>query len=306
MMTRTIGVTLVLFMLAACEGERVAPDEKSQSFELSDDTSRKIVIVEDRLGFEHMLRVRASKTSLPRDLHDRDTVMNGYRIHAAVVTTEDAYLYAAFCSERALAVYPSRNGLLARAGVPTRLPSGEGEMEIYGEPGAEVLYLILSRNELSIADARLAAALECASKQATDCGSGLDSQLSMPGIPERTPASGASPKNDGSLSVQQVMRGDVVKKQPRPPRTADSQSMSSVERLHQQALGSVRYDEQAAITPLDSGADQSDEPDFIRKVGDLVWYEGEEPNGPKEAVAADTNGIAIVRYEFRHVASTSR
>jgi len=36
-----------------------------------------------------------------------------------------------------------------------------------------------------------------------------------------------------------------------------------------------------------------------------MWYEADGANGPGEVVAADTDGIAVVRYRFTHVAPTS-
>jgi hypothetical protein len=101
------------------------------------------------------------------------------------------------------------------------------------------------------------------------------------------------------------MRGDVVKKRRRPPRASNSQGSSSAKNTPREASGSGQHGEEAGTTPMNAGIAQSDVPDFIRKMGDLVWYEAEGGNGPGEAVAADADGIAIMRYEFKHVASTS-
>lgn len=303
-MTDSMRATFVVATLAACSGDRVARGSEPQSAE-PDGLSRSLHVDEGRLGFDHVLRGRASKTSLPYDLRDGDVVTSGYRIHAVVMTSEDAHLYAAFCSSGDLAVYPSRMGVATRAGVLTRLPPGAGEIVIRGSPGLEVLYLILSRGELSIADPRLAAAIAAASSQITDCGSRLDSELSRPpGGGEPTQTSSSTVKAAGTLSPKQVMRGDVTKTRPRPPR-AHSQGSASAVSSGKNGAGIVQHGAQAVATPMDAGIVQSDQPDFIRNAGDFVWYEENQPHVPEEVVAADADGIAIVRYEFKHVASTT-
>ncbi len=84
-------------------------------------------VEQGRLGFEHKLKVRPSKTAMAHELHelhDGDTVMTGDRIHASAVTPEKAYLYVAFCTRHELAIYPSQHGVHTIAVSPMFVPKG--------------------------------------------------------------------------------------------------------------------------------------------------------------------------------------
>src|ERR1041384_6913621 len=109
-------------------------------------------------------------------------VQDGDRLQLSVRTSKDGYLYIAFCSQQAqdpryrgLSVFPDQGGLRMVANRPTLAPARDGkigEIVLDNQPGQETLYLILSRNELSRADAGLAAVLAAArrGREATDCG----------------------------------------------------------------------------------------------------------------------------------------
>jgi hypothetical protein len=152
-------------------------------------------------------------------------------------------------------MYPSQGGVRARAGELVLLPEGGGELLVEDHDGSEVLYLILSRNELPLADPNLAAlvAADGDTSKAMDCGASLDSKLM---------------KSTGVLSQTNVLRGERVPKKRMP---------------------SSR-----------SGAPEN--PDLARNPGDIVWYMGDEADGSPAAVAADSSGIAVVRYRFIHAA----
>src|ERR1043165_3583856 len=119
------------------------------------EVTRGIHAGQGRLGFDHVLQVRRSATAAPRDLHDGDTVMTGDRIRASVTTSADAYVYLVFCGGQQFQMYPSQRGVRARAGDVVLVPAGAGELVLDDRPGSEVLYLILSGNELSLADPSL-------------------------------------------------------------------------------------------------------------------------------------------------------
>lgn len=181
-----------------------------------------------RLGFDHAVQVRRSATAVPHELRDGDTVLTGDSIRASVMTTADAYLYLAFCKDQHLQVHPSQGGVRTRAGDLVLVPEGGGDLVLDDHPGSEVLYLIVSRSELSLADPQLAALLFATGDRAkaVDCGTSLDSRLM---------------KSTAVLPPSNVLRGE-------------------------------RY-------PADG------------------------PGSPGAVVAADADGIAIVRYRFIHVAS---
>ncbi|HSS03455.1 MAG TPA: hypothetical protein VLM79_40605 [Kofleriaceae bacterium] len=178
-----------------------------------------------RLGFDHVLQVRRSATADPHELRDGDTVMTGDRIRASVATSADAYVYLVFCAGRQFQMYPSQRGVRTKAGDVVRIPQGAGELVLDDQPGSEVLYLILSRNELSIADPSLASLIATTGDGSTavDCGSNLDMRL-------RKSTEVTTPSN--------VLRGERIR-----------------------------------------------------------------ASGSGAAIAADADGIAIVRYRFVHVAS---
>jgi hypothetical protein len=220
--------------------------------------------------------VRRSKQAAPHELHDGDTVMSGDRIRVSVATSEDAYLYLAFCAGHELAVYPSRRGVRTRAGNLTLVPEGDGELVVDGGPGPEVLYLILSRTELSLVDPHLADAIAATGHGAkeVDCGADLDAKLARP-------ASGGPPRAPGSAMGKNVLRGGVVPKMPMPASRA----------------------RRGGAAPVDAGAAAAppDDPDFARSPGEIVWYGDDGPNGPGEVIATDADGIAVVRYGFTHI-----
>jgi len=140
-------------------------------------------------------RLRARRTrhrqSITLDeIHSGDTLMNGDRLKLSIRTSRDGCLYLAFCSPRAkdpryrgLGVFPERGGIPMVADQLTLAPPGDGEIVLDEQPGPEALYLIVSRDELSRADARLADALAAArhGRETTDCGAPFQAAVSRPG-----------------------------------------------------------------------------------------------------------------------------
>ena len=189
------------------------------------EVTRGLHLEQGRFGFDHVLQVRRSATGAPRELQDGDTVMTGDRVRASVVTSADAHVYLVFCGGQQLQMYPSQRGVRIKAGDVVLVPEGGGELVLDDRPGSEVLYLILSRSELSVADPSLASLIGATGDggRAIDCGSNLDAQLM---------------KSTGATAPNNVLRG---------------------ERIRTSSAGAV--------------------------------------------VAADADGIAIVRYRFTHVAS---
>src|SRR5262249_3235697 len=139
-------------------------------------------------------------------------LITGDRIRATVQTSENAYLYLAFCAHHELAVYPSPSGIRTRAGELTVVPPGGGELVLDGVPGPEVLYVIVSRNERSLADRHLATALAAKrpSNMPVDCATNLEAELAKP-------PSDASAIKLPTPSSTNVLRGAMVRKKQIPP-----------------------------------------------------------------------------------------
>jgi len=254
-----------------------------------------------RLGFDHSLQLRHSQNDAPHELHDGETVMSGDRLRAAVRTSEDAHVYLAFCSHHELAVIPSQSGTLARAGEPTAVPPGHGDVVLDNEPGPEVLYVIVSRNEIAMADPRLASALTATrpGDAPTDCGASMDAKLAKPTKESKPHA--ASGKETTTL------RGTLVRKQPRPPVRSVENPPSPI------STSPPAYREGGSVgAPLIASSGPAytlPDPDFERYPGNIVWYGADGTAGPtaqEGVVAADPEGIAVVRYHFTHVARTSQ
>jgi hypothetical protein len=167
------------------------------------EVTRGLHIVQGRLGFDPAIQVRRSDTAGLHELHDGDSVMTGDGIRASVRISADAYLYLAYCADQRLEMYPSQRGVRARAGDLVLLPEGGGELRVEDHAGSEVLYLILSRNELPLAAADLAAAVAATgdTSKAMDCGASLDSKLM---------------KSTGVLPQTNVLRGERVPKKRMP------------------------------------------------------------------------------------------
>jgi hypothetical protein len=167
------------------------------------EVTRGLHIVEGRLGFDPAIQVHRSDTAGLHELHDGDSVITGDGIRASVRTSADAYVYLAFCADQRLEMYPSQRGVRARAGELVLLPEGGRELLVDEHAESEVLYLILSRNDLPMADPDLAALVAATgdTSNAVDCGASLDSKLM---------------KSTGVLSQTNVLRGERVRKKRMP------------------------------------------------------------------------------------------
>lgn len=247
------GVAILIFVQRGQQEDSVGPSavDPQGSQSRSAEVTRGMHVERGRLGFDHALEVRDSKTAVAHELRDGATVMTGDRIRASVTTSTGAYLYLAFCAEQHLQVYPSPRGVRTRAGDLVRVPEGDGELELDDHPGSEVLYLILSQDELAVADPDLAALLAAGGdgSKPVACGASLDGKLMK---------SAGSPSN--------VLRGERIPRKHRPQWRTD-------------------------------GADLAGDP------GDVVWYAADRAGSPGTVIAADADGIAVVRYRFLHVSA---
>lgn len=246
------GVAIVVVLQRGQQEDPVGPSagDHPGSQRGSAEVTRGMHVERGRLGFEHALEVRGANTAGFHELRDGDTVMTGDRVHASVTTSTGAYLYVTFCAEQHLQVYPSQRGVRTRAGDLVRVPEGDGELELDSHPGFEVLYLILSQDELSVADPELAALLAAGGdgNKPVACDASLDGKLMK--------SAGSPPSN--------VLRGERIPRKPRPPSRTGG-------------------------------------PELAGGPGDVVWYAADGAGSPGTVIAADADGIAVVRYRFRHV-----
>jgi hypothetical protein len=183
---------------------------------------------------ETRLRARRMQHGQPitlDEIRSGDTVLDGDRLQLSVRTSKDGYLYLAFCSQQArdpryrgLSVFPDKGGGIPMvANQPTLAPARDGEVVLDHQHGQEALYLILSRHELSRADAGLADVLAAArrGREATDCGAPF--QAAVAGSHKRTTgrrgwnggpreASAAPPATNPDLGkpVVEIQRGGYV------------------------------------------------------------------------------------------------
>jgi hypothetical protein len=191
------GVAIVVFR------DTVAPPDRALAvMSGSADVKRGMLVERGRLGFDHALEVRGSKTAVFHELRDGDTLVTGDRIRASVTTSTDAYLYLAFCADQHMQMYPSQRGVRTRAGQLAVVPEGDGELVLDNHPGSEVLYLIVSQDELLQADPHLAALVAGDGARPVSCDASLDTGLVK---------SGTSPQSN-------VLRGKRIPKRTTPSR----------------------------------------------------------------------------------------
>lgn len=173
------------------------------------DVTRGMHVEHGRLGFDHALQVRRSDTAAPRELHDGDTVMTGDIIRVSVRSSSDAHLYLAFCKDGRLQTYPWQHGLRISAGKLLLVPEFGSGFVVDAHLGTEVLYLILSRDELALADPQLGQLVAASSDETTtvDCGASLEVRLM---------------KSTATSPPGNVLRGETIPKKPMPRSRAGS------------------------------------------------------------------------------------
>jgi hypothetical protein len=259
------------------------------------ETTRGMNVEQGRLAFQRSLQARRSRDAVPHELHDGDTVMTGDRIRATIATSEDAYLYLAFCAEHKLTIYPTQRGVHTAAGSPKLVPEGNSELVLDGDPGPEILYLIVSRTELSLADPRLSAKLAAAGQdgKSVDCTASLDAEFARPAHQDGSAmVAASSPKTT-------VLRGRLVPNKRSLARHARAGHPPRVPTAS--GSGSSSDHDRPRPVDADTSTTRPDDPDFIRNPGTIVWYGPDGAGGSQDVVASDSEGIAVVRYRFAHV-----
>ena len=140
-----------------------------------------------RISFVCEFEARRPGTSEYRRITpSSDGVTNGDSIQALVTPTEDVYLYLGYCDGHEFALYPPQGSLRAEARHGTRIPPADGGLEITGNSRSEVVYLILSKSELSLSSSDLAVKIaskgrsvdgDCAGQMHNSAGEPISSQM---------------------------------------------------------------------------------------------------------------------------------
>jgi hypothetical protein len=201
------------------------------------------------------------------EIRSGDSVLDGDRLQVSVRASRDAYLYLAFCSQHAqdprygaLSVFPDQGGIRVIANQPTLAPVRDGkigEIVLDDQPGQEALYVILSRNELSRADAGLGDVLAAArrGRETADCGAPFEATVA------------------GSRKVD-----------------AERRDWNGGQR-----------EASAALPAPHSGAESVPSPDPGKPVVQIQRGGYVEFGGVRSGVETDSDGIVILRYEFKHI-----
>ena len=206
-------------------------------------------------------RVRGGQPTMLLELGNGDTVIDGDRLQVHLRTSQEAYLYVAFCSRKAkdprypgLKVFPEQGVIHTRAYEATVVPDRRAEIVLDNQPGRETLYLILSRTELSGSDAGLAQVIAAARQgnRSADCGASFQAAVAGSGK-QRAPKEAWS----GNLAGR---------KGPQP-------------------------------SPQASGSAEPDPVVEIQRGGDIVWND----DGVSMGLEADPNGVVVLRYGLTHV-----
>ncbi len=224
----------------------------------SDERGLKVVSAPLRLKIGLQLRGPRIDPRVVGTLVDGDTIVSGDRIRVSIETSEDAHLYLAFCNaRRELVLHPSHGSIGTHAGQLTSAPGERSDLLVDDNVGTEVLYVILSRAELSSADPRVSDALKASlpGGTAAACREGHTfSKATAPAPPPRT------------------TRPDATARPQRPAPGAGS-PMRSVPVA-------------PPLVTIERGMQVSQDSALAEVTAD-----------------ADANGIAILRYRFKHVAT---
>lgn len=169
---KTISMTLA--SLVACGGEN--------------DSIRTRVLT-NPIVFEHRLEARRQNSAIHRRLRPRDdSVSNGDLLQVFVKASQDVYLYLGYCERHEFALFPPA-GVVVRAEAKreARIPPEQGALEINSDAKSEVIYVILSTEELSLASPDLAVKLATSSRAVDGDCAGPMRDRSGKAIPPETP-----------------------------------------------------------------------------------------------------------------------
>jgi hypothetical protein len=229
---------------------------------------------------EHHLHARRTARGGSVTLDDvvtgQSVLVNGDLLQLSIRTSQQGYLYLAFCSQHdtgpryhGLSVFPPQGSIALTANVARTVPSRVGEIALDNNPGRETIFIVVSKTELSRSDSRLADILDGARQgaESADCG-----------------------------SFQRAVTGPNSKPVPVPTTTPLA---SKAARAGARAPSPVPAEAAAVRRPPPSAT--------IERGVDIVLSRdllGTDEDGARlvRGVDAGPDGIVVLRYEFLHVA----
>lgn len=202
-----------------------------------------------------------------RGFRDGELVRSGDHIQLTIQTREASHLVLAYCTrDRELAWFPPRGSIVTRPDEVVIAPDPNAAIVLDDNLGAEVLYVVVSRHELSLADPALGEAIERArgGRSTSDCGGALgDRRREVPSKERR-----------------------------RRPRAAPA-GLAAVPGGRAKTAGPSAA---SAYVP-DEEPERAPRPVGLVRGGSLRWEELETVTA-----TGDASGITILRYRFEHVA----
>lgn len=168
------AISMALAVVTACGGEN---------------NSIRNRVLTNPIVFEHRLEARRQGSSIRRILRPQgDSVSNGDRLQAFVKAAQDVYLYLGYCDGHEFALFPPVGAVVrAEAKREARIPPEHGALEIASDAKSEVIYVILSTEELSLASPDLAVKRATSSRSVDgDCAGPMRDSSGKP-IPPETP-----------------------------------------------------------------------------------------------------------------------
>lgn len=198
---------------------------------------------------------------------DGELVRSGDHLQLTLQTREASHVYLAYCTkDRELAWFPPRGSIATRPDEAVIAPAPNAAIVLDDNLGAEVLYVVVSGSELSLADPALGKAVERArsGRSAADCGQTFGDR-----------------RGEGPSKGTRRRPKAAPRELPAAPRDRAKAA---------EASGASAY------SPAEE-PEREPRPVGLVRGGSLRWDDLEQVTA-----TVDASGIAILRYGFEHVA----
>lgn len=165
-----------------------------------------------------VLQVRGSRTG---ELSNGDLVQSGDRLQLKIASKTDSHLYLAYCNAKgSLTWFPPRGSIPAKADTLVTAPAERASIVLDDNPGPESLYLLISQQELSLADHELSQLIESSraggetrkTDEARDCQRPFikRSQRNKPNRGRRKATAAGNAPVDPAPTVELIRGGHIV------------------------------------------------------------------------------------------------
>jgi hypothetical protein len=163
-----------------------------------------------QIPFSVEVKVRREGTA-DRTIDSGGSVTSGDGVYVEVTPSEDVYVYLGFCNGSEFALFPQSPGSLrAPAASQTRIPEDKNtSLTISGDSTSEVLYVIITTNELSPGSPDLKLKIDAARREPRSAAGGVSPdgdcvppQLDSAGKPIPREASVAIRPSDSAIEVK--------------------------------------------------------------------------------------------------------